>query len=458
MKQEVRFNAFLAHSSVHQMPGMWRHPRDTSLEHKTIEYWQKLARVLENGKFDAIFLADAIGVNDVHGGSLDTAIRYGLRLPRHDPWMLVPAMAAVTEHLGFGITGTLSYEEPYLFARKLSTLDHLTRGRIAWNIVTGYLESGAKAMGRTGMMGHDLRYDIADEFMDVVYKLWEGSWEDGALKADRATGMFSDPSKVHRISHKGQYYTMDGTHMVDPSPQRTPVLYQAGASGRGRRFAAAHAESVFMIGQTEESLAEIVTDVRGQAANLGRDPMEISFLMSAIIIVGETEAAAKAKVAEYNEYLDLNALLALISGTTGVDLSKYDIDGPYPDTKVDSSAHTLVDANTRSASGRVPTIREVVQRSAFGRGPVIVGSPTQVADQVQHWVEKTGVTGFNLIYAVMPGDFEDIARLLVPELQRRGVYKREYRPGTLRQKLQNTDASFLPASHPAARQRVVAHA
>lgn len=458
LNEEIRFNAFLAHAAVHQMPGMWRHPRDQSLRHKTIPYWQNLARILERGKFDAIFLADAIGVADVHGGSLDSAIRHGLRLPRHDPWMVVPAMAAVTEHLGFGITGTLSYEEPYLFARKLSTLDHLTGGRLAWNVVTGYLESGAKAMGRTGMMGHDLRYDIADEFMDVVYKLWEGSWEDGAFQANRTTGLFSDPAKVHRIMHQGAYYAMEGIHMVDPSPQRTPVLYQAGASGRGRRFAAGHAECVFIIGQAEAALAEVVTDIRQQASNIGRNPMDISFLMSAIIIVAKTEVEAKARVAEYTEYLDLAALLALISGTTGVDLSRYDLDAPYPDIKVDSSAHSLVDANRRGTAGKVPTIREVVQRSAFGRGPVIVGSPTQVADQVQHWVEKTGVTGFNLIYGVMPGDFEAISDLLVPELQRRGVYKREYRPGTLREKLQNTNDSLLPATHPAARQRVQAYA
>ena len=204
---------------------------------------------------------------------------------------------------------------------------------------------------------------------------------------------------------------------------------------------------------------EFLKVMRPDQVNIGRDPMDISFLMSAIIIVGETPAQAKAKVAEYTEYLDLGALLALISGTTGVDLSKYDLDAPYPDTKVDSSAHSLVDANRRgTTTGKVPTIREVVQRSAFGRGPAIVGSPTQVADQVQHWVEKTGVTGFNLIYGVMRGDFEAISDLLVPELQRRGVYKREYRPGTLREKLQNTNRSFLPATHPAARQRGRVHA
>ncbi len=458
MHHEIRFNAFLAHSSVHQMPGLWRHPQDESLQHKTMAYWQKLARILERGKFDAIFLADAIGVNDVHGGSLDTAVRHGLRLPRHDPWAVVPVMAAVTQHLGFGVTGTLSYEEPYLFARKLSTLDHLTSGRLAWNIVTGYLESGAKAVGRAAMDAHDLRYDIADEFMEVVYKFWEGCWEDGALLTDRASGVFADPSKVHRIVHEGTYFNLEGIHMVDPSPQRTPVLYQAGASGRGRRFAGTHAECVFLIGQTQAALSEVVSGIRAQAEQAGRDPSDLSFLMSAIIIVDETEAKARARMAQYHEYLDLNALLGLISGTSGVDLSKYDLDSPYPDTRRDASAHTLVEANTRIRDGRVPTIREVVQRSAFGRGPVMVGSASQVADQLQTWVESTGITGFNLIYAVMPADYEAIADLLVPELQKRGVFKRDYRPGTLREKLQAVSQPLLPASHPAARHRVPGHA
>ena len=184
MTKEIRVNAFVSTSPVHQSPGLWRHPRDTSLAFTDLDHWTDLAQVLERGLIDAVFIADSIGFNDVHGGSVEAAIRYGAQVPKLDPFMAIPAMALVTEHLGFGITGNISYEPPYLFARRLSTLDHLTNGRAGWNIVTGHYESGARAMGQTGVVEHDRRYDIADEFMSLMYALWETSWEDGAVVAD----------------------------------------------------------------------------------------------------------------------------------------------------------------------------------------------------------------------------------------------------------------------------------
>ena len=212
-------------------------------------------------------------------------------------------MAQVTEHLGFGVTCTLSYEPPYTFARRMSTLDHLTKGRIGWNIVTGYLDSAAKGSGLKGQSGHDRRYDIADEYMEVVYKLWEGSWEDDAVVRDRSRGIFAQPGKVHRIVHQGENYRVDAIHLCEPSPQRTPVLYQAGASGRGREFAARHAECVFMSAPSKQVVAPLVADIRARAARIGRDPRDILMFTLITVIPGETEAAAKAKLADYRSHI-----------------------------------------------------------------------------------------------------------------------------------------------------------
>src|SRR5665213_1389133 len=246
MQKQIRLNAFDMNCVAHMSPGLWTHPRDRADSYNTLGYWTDLARLLERGKFDALFLADVLGIYDVYRGSADAALAGAVQVPVNDPLLLVPAMAAVTEHLGFGVTCTLSYEPPYTLARRISTLDHLTKGRMGWNIVTGYLNSAATGMGMAVQPRHDQRYDLAEEYMQVMYKLWEGSWEDGAAVRDRARGVFADPAKVHRVHHEGQFYRVDAIHLCEPSPQRTPVLYQAGASARGRGFAAAHAECVFI--------------------------------------------------------------------------------------------------------------------------------------------------------------------------------------------------------------------
>src|SRR5262249_5092505 len=222
MGKEIRLNAFDMNCVGHQSPGLWTHPRDRSDTYKDLDYWTGLARTLERGKFDGLFLADVLGVYDVYRGTVDAALRHAIQVPVNDPLLLVPAMAQVTEHLGFGVTCTLSYEPPYTFARRMSTLDHLTNGRIGWNIVTGYLDSAAKGAGLKGQSAHDLRYEIAEEYMQVVYKLWEGSWEDDAVLRDRASGIFARPEKVHRVVHHGENYRVDAIHLCEPSPQRTP--------------------------------------------------------------------------------------------------------------------------------------------------------------------------------------------------------------------------------------------
>lgn len=230
---EIRLNAFDMNCVSHQASGLWRHPRDQSANYRSLRYWTDLARTLERGLFDALFLADVLGVYDVYGQSPDAALRNGAQIPVNDPAMLISAMAGVTEHLGFGLTATLSYEHPFPFARRMSTLDHLTEGRIGWNIVTGYLNSAAKSTGKPAQTKHDQRYAIADDYLDVVYKLWETSWENNAVLRDKQSGIFTDPSKVHRIQHDGPFFSLDAIHLAEPSPQRTPVLFQAGASLAG---------------------------------------------------------------------------------------------------------------------------------------------------------------------------------------------------------------------------------
>jgi len=391
-----------------------------------------------------------LGVYDVYGGSPDAAVRHAVQVPVNDPLLLVSAMAQATEHLGFGLTCALSYEPPYPFARRMSTLDHLTKGRVGWNIVTGYLDSAAKGMGMSAQPPHDQRYEVAEEYMQVVYKLWEGSWEEGAVVRDRERRVFAEPAKVHKVKHDGAYYHIDAMHLSEPSPQRTPVLYQAGASGRGREFAASHAECVFISGPSPQTIAPHVADIRKRAVRNGRAASDIVVFTLATVIVGRDEAAAKAKHEEYRRYVDPEASLALMSGWTGIDFSKYKLDDPVRYVRTEAG-QSSIEAFTASDPNRVWTVGEVAQHVGIGgRGPVFVGSPQQVADALEAWVDATDVDGFNLAYALMPESFGDFVELVVPELQRRHRYKREYRPGTLREKLFEPGRPRLPENHPGA--------
>src|ERR1035437_6684545 len=336
---------------AHQSPGLWTHPRDRTSEYNRLPYWIDLARTLERGRFDGLFLADVLGVYDVFGGSADAALRNATQTPANDPLLLISAMAAVTKDLGFGVTSNLSYEPPYTFARRMSTLDHLTEGRIGWNVVTGYLDSAARGAGKEKQTAHDDRYDVADEYMEVVYKLWEGSWEDDAALRDRARGIFADPAKVHRVQHEGNNYRVDAIHLCEPSPQRTPVLYQAGTSPRGRQFAAQHAECVFMSGPSAKIIAPRVAAIRELAAKAGRNPAEILMFSMFTIILGRTDAEAKAKYADYRSHINPEGALTLMSGWTGVDFSTYDLDQQVRHVENDAG-RTAMDNITRADNAR----------------------------------------------------------------------------------------------------------
>ncbi|RYD90596.1 MAG: LLM class flavin-dependent oxidoreductase, partial [Sphingomonadales bacterium] len=270
-KKKILLNAFTMNCVGHINHGLWTHPRDRSTDYGKLSYWTSLAQTLERGLFDGIFLADIVGVYDIYQGNVDLVLRESVQLPVNDPLMLVSAMAAATTNLGFGVTVNLSSEAPYIFARRISTLDHLTEGRIGWNIVTGYLDSAARALGASGQDEHDSRYDRADEYLELCYKLWEGSWDDDAVVNDKVARLYADPARVHPIRHRGRFYRSEGYHPAEPSRQRTPVLYQAGSSGRGRQFAARHAECVFITATDKAAARASSRTIREAVVAAGRD-------------------------------------------------------------------------------------------------------------------------------------------------------------------------------------------
>lgn len=450
--KQLRFNAFNMTAPSHNWAGLWSHPRDASIDYNTLDYWTDFAKTAERGLLDGIFLADVFGVYDVFGDSPDTAIRHGVQIPSADPTLFVSAMALVTKHLGFGITANMTLDHPYHFARRFSTLDHLTQGRIGWNIVTGYLDSGARGMGFDAGRAHDDRYDVAEDFLAATYKLWEGSWAQDAVKRDRTSGLFADPTKVRAVQHDGPHYRVHGVHLSEPSPQRTPLLYQAGASKRGRSFAARHAEAIFLNGQTKPMLAETVKAIRLATRESGRAPDDIKLFAGLNIIVAPTRGEAKDLHAEYSRYVDQRGQLALLSGWTGIDFSTFKPDEALQ--YVESNAIQSMVENLTKRSDVPMKIGDLASLSPAGaRAPFLVGSPQDVADELADWAERTDIDGFNLVRLVAPESLAAFVDLVVPELQSRGLYKTAYREGTLREKLFADRDALLPASHPAAQYR-----
>ncbi|MFW2564093.1 LLM class flavin-dependent oxidoreductase [Acinetobacter baumannii] len=452
MTKKISFNAFEMNCIAHQSPGLWRHPQDRSVEYKDLEYWTDLAQILERGFFDGIFIADVLGIYDVYHQSAEHALTGAVQVPVNDPLQIVPAMAAVTKHLGFGVTTSISFEHPYPFARRISTLDHLTKGRVGWNIVTSYLESGSKNLGLKTQVNHDNRYDIAGEYLEVLYKLWEGSWEEGSVLRDRESGIFADYKKVHPIQHEGKYFTVPGIHICEPSPQRTPVLYQAGASSRGQKFASQNAECVFIAAPSKIATKKVVQGIRQKLAQEGRDPYSVKIYALLSIVTDETDAKAQAKFKEYQSYGSYDGALTLLSGWSGVDFSQY-----QPTDKVEyiqtNAIQSLLDSYVNADPERVWTIEEIANwNSLGGNGPVLVGSAETVSDALEQLVEDTDVDGFNLAYILAHQTFADVVEFIVPELQKRGVYQTSYAQGTLREKLFGA-GPYLPENHRGAKYR-----
>ncbi|MBC2659327.1 LLM class flavin-dependent oxidoreductase [Pseudomonas sp. MSSRFD41] len=447
-KKKILLNAFNMNCVGHINHGLWTHPRDTSTQYQSLEYWTELAQLLERGLFDGLFIADIVGVYDVYQDSVDVTLKESIQLPVNDPLLLVSAMAAVTRNLGFGLTANLTYEAPYLFARRLSTLDHLSRGRVGWNIVTGYLDSAAQAMGLKEQIEHDRRYDQADEYLEVLYKLWEGSWEDDAVLNDREQRIYARPDKVHKVEHQGEFYQVSGYHLCEPSPQRTPVLFQAGSSERGLVFAGRHAECVFISGQNKAATKAQVDKVRASAVAAGRNPEDIKIFMGLNVIVGATEELAWKKHAEYRSHASAEAGVAHFSASTGIDFAQYELDEPIQYVK-----NNAIQSATKHLQNNDWTRRKLLEQHALGgRYFTVVGSPQQVADDLESWIAETGLDGFNLTRIVTPESYVDFIDLVIPELQRRGSYKTAYETGTLREKLFHQDRK-LPARHTGAAYR-----
>jgi FMN-dependent oxidoreductase (nitrilotriacetate monooxygenase family) len=453
MSKRIYFNAFHMNCVVHQSPGLWVRPDDKMHEYTKLANWVELAKLLERGKLDALFLADVVGVYDVYRGNRQAAVTQAAQIPVNNPVVLIPAMAYATQHLGFAFTSSVLQNHPFAFARTISTLDHLTEGRIAWNIVTSYLESTGRNFGRRGLPEHDERYAIADEYLEVCYKLWEGSWEDDAVIKDNKLGIYADPAKIWDVKHDGKYFSVEGCHLAEPSPQRTPVLYQAGASSRGRQFAANHAECVFVLGPNHRVVGKYVQDTRDRALRLGRNPEDLLFFAYVKVITGGTDTEARRKYNEFFEQINYDGGLALLSGWTGIDFGQFEPDQPleYIET---NAIRTIVHGFTEADPTRKWTLRDLAKYVGIGgAGPVLVGTPEQIADTFEQWVEA-GVDGFNLAYAITPGTFADFIDGVVPVLQKRGLMQKEYQEGTLREKLYGKGRARLGEDHPAATYRV----
>ncbi|GLY07354.1 LLM class flavin-dependent oxidoreductase [Actinoplanes sp. NBRC 101535] len=447
----IRLNGLRQSTVGHTAIGLWRHPDSQAHRYRDLPYWVETAQILERGRFDALFVADALGPLDVYQGSVDAALRDGIQTPTDDPLLPISAMAAATEHLGFAVTVSSTYELPYAFARKMTTLDHLTNGRIGWNIVTSALDSAARNLGLDRQLPHDERYAKAEEFMDVVYKLWEGSWADDAVVA--SGDLFVDPSRVRPIEHRGKYYQVPGIALSEPGILRTPVLYQAGTSRVGQAFAGRHAEGVFLSAYLPTMAKTLVDGVHAAAASAGRNPQSVKTFAIATVIVAETDAEARAKLADYQRYASIEGALARWSALMHIDLSALDLDKPLEYVETDG-IRGMVELFTTLDPNRTWTPRAIAEFVGVGGGgPVIVGSPSTVADELERWQQESGVDGFNIADPVPPVTFRDFVDLAVPELQRRGLVRTEYEGASLRETFYGPGVTRVHDDHPAAAYR-----
>lgn len=444
---ELLFHAFVMNTTSHIQHGQWRHPDSQQVDFNDVNLWVSLAKRLEEGFFDGIFFADVVGLYGPADGDYSRNAIEGLQIPSNDPLVLLSALAVNTEHLGLALTSSIIQEHPFDFARKISTLDHISKGRIGWNIVTSGQENAARNFGLDALPEHDARYDWADEYVDVVYKLWEGSWDDDALVKDRESGVYADPTKIHRINHVGEHYRVEGPHLPSPSPQRTPLLYQAGGSGRGKVFAAKNAEGVFIVAPNPAVAKEGIDETRALAVSFGRRPDDLKFIQGLSFIIGKDEAEVAEKVAEYESYVSVEGFLTHQDFGTRPDGTPYPPETPLKDIHTNSS-QGILEWLRRGITDREPVVADLAKLSS-NRGR-IVGTPSQIADQLEQW-QAAGVDGINVINWRLPGSYDEFIDLLLPELQRRGLAKTSYRQGTSRAKVFGEDR--LSDRHPAAAYR-----
>ncbi|QRM57804.1 NtaA/DmoA family FMN-dependent monooxygenase [Sinorhizobium sp. BG8] len=449
MSKRLIFNAFAMNGVSHVYHGVWRHPETRQTEFNDLSTWVELAKILEKGRFDGLFLADVMGLDAIYRGSADIYVEQAIHFPANDPATLCAALIGATEHLGLMFTSSIMQSHPFDFARRVSTLDHLSGGRVGWNIVTSASRAAARNFDFADRLPHDERYRWADEYVEAVYRLWEGSWEDDAVKADKKNGVYADPRKVHRIHHRGERYRIEGPHLTTPSPQRTPLLIQAGASAAGRAFAARNAEATFIVSLTPESARVAIDDIRGQAVAAGRDPADILFFQGLSFVVGSTEEEAWRKSRELDEYISTEGLAAHVGRDLDVDFGLLDPDRPVADFDIQGLqgfTRFVEEANP----GKTVRLKDLTHAMSYnGR---IVGTPETIADALEKW-RDAGIDGVNVAYQKTPSAFAEFAEHVMPELRKRGIAQTNYAAGTLREKLFAGRGARIVERHPAARFR-----
>ncbi|GAA1705046.1 LLM class flavin-dependent oxidoreductase [Microbacterium sediminicola] len=430
----------------------WSHPDAHPERFTDLASWQQLARELEDGGFDFLFFAEALGYPmDDNGVASPTAIREGVQFPVMEPLSIVTGLAAVTDRLGYVVTTSTTAERPFTNARRFSTVDHLTNGRIGWNIVTSdNAQATMKLLGGNGVIPHDERYARADEFVDLSMKLWEGSWEDGALVMDKATRTMVDQDRLHEVHYQGEYFALDGYYPIPPSPQRTPTLFQAGASPRGRNFAARIAECIFIQERTIEAGAALVADLRERARLAGRDGGDVNIVNNLSVIVADTAEEAQEKRRALTTTPTREAMAALFLGWSGVDLLQFDPAISLAEVKTEVGQSLLKQYQDPNL-----TVGEVMDhlRDTMG-GYKVTGTPEQVADEIVEIVEGTDVDGFLFDHGAGGVEaYRPFLHEVMPLLRERGILPEEPRRGTLREMLTG-GGSRLPDSHPGATFRV----
>ncbi|MDC6271170.1 LLM class flavin-dependent oxidoreductase [Acetobacter pasteurianus] len=461
-RKPIILNAFDMATPGLQSPGLWKHPKDKSRDYNTIEYWTNLAQLLERGKFNALFIADVLGPYDVYNGprNLTAAAKAGAQWPINEPSAVIPAMAAVTKNLSFAVTASTISEAPYHFARRLATLDHLTKGRVGWNIVSSYLDTASRnLLNGEPLPPHDERYEKAQEYLEVIYQLFLSSWADDAVKLDVKKGVFADPERIREINYDGKHYKVPGPFISEPNPyQRLPVILQAGASTKGLEYAAKNAEAVFINGMTPEGLKTKIDKLNDLIKKNGRNPDDVKKVQLVTVIVAPTHEEAIEKFNDIKQYADAEGAQALFGGWTGINLGEYEWDQKLDEVE-SNAVKSMAEMWTKPFPGDPPDLEKTRayiadKVSVGGSGVLFIGTPEEVADEIENWVDISGIDGFNFTYAVTPGTFEDIVDLLVPELQRRGLVWKDYPKEGLsfRENLygiDREDATYLKPDHPA---------
>lgn len=442
------FTLLVMDSIGHNFHGIWRHPRAGNRGFKKSDLWVDLAKRAEQAKIDAFFFTDVIGVQGEYNGSNDVVFEMAMNVPIGDCTMVIPAMAHETQDVGFLYTSSVISHHPFVFSRAVSTLDHLSGGRIGWNIVTSANESAFRNLGLPGNLSHDERYAWAKEYVDVTYKLWEGSWDVDAIVNDSDKGVYADPSKVHAIKHEGERYSVEGFSLMEPSPQRTPVLAQAGGSPAGLDFASRHAELMFLSALSLETITQQVTSVRALAREHGRRDGDILFLQGMMFVVGSTDEEAHRKWAELEEFRSPEAQTAYFSSLSGMDLGRYDSATPLEDIldEIPGIQGAFLSVINAWPAGSKPTIKDFL--SALSLPQMVVGSPETIAKRLKEY-QAAGVDGVQVMNALLPESYDEFFDHVVPVLQEQGLMQREYHPGTLREKLFGTSSPDICERHPA---------